>query len=448
MPDYSENFKFYKKLVQLLINPMQREMKKALMTQNVTAEIIAIGTEILLGEITDTNSVFIARTLRDIGINVYFMTTVGDNEKRITDAIQIAYSRADVVITCGGLGPTVDDMTRQAVALATGRELVFHQSLLDVIAERFASFKAKMTDNNRRQAYLPADAILIENPVGTAPSFAVEHLGKWLVSLPGVPREMKFLLTERVIPLLRERYELGIIKARVLRTAGIGESMLDDLIGQELLEQSNPTVGLAAHQGQVDVRITAKAENEVAADRLIANTEAHIRGRIGDYIFGSDQQTLEDVLTSLLQDTQQKIAVGEAGLGGIVSVRLAQFTEWFVIRQFDNVSNIVSYLGSADTPRELRETAAQLAQRLQAETHAAAGVAIISTGDDAADQADREERTVVCVHVNGNTRTRAYGFGGQTELAQAWVVSWALSVIWRMLVEQQTSEAKSQPYDN
>lgn len=418
------------------------------MAQNVTAEIIAIGTEILLGEITDTNSVFIARALRDIGINVYFMTTVGDNEKRITDAIQIGFSRADVVITCGGLGPTVDDMTRQAVALATGRELVFHQALLDTIAERFVSFRVKMTDNNRRQAYLPADAMIIENPVGTAPSFGVDYLGKWIVSLPGVPREMKFLMTERVIPILRERYELGIIKARVLRTAGIGESMLDDLIGQDLLEQSNPTVGLAAHQGQVDVRITAKAENETEADRLIASTEAQIRERIGEYIFGSDRQTLEDVLINLLHNTQQKIAVGEAGLGGIVSVRMAQLADWFAVRQFDSLSSIASYLGTGDTAHGLRATAAQLAQHLQAETQAAAGVAIISIGDDAADQADREERTVVCVYANGNTRTRAYGFGGQTELAQAWVVSWALAVIWRMLVEQQEAVTKNQPHGN
>jgi nicotinamide-nucleotide amidase len=147
------------------------------MAENVNAEIVAIGTEILLGEITDTNSVFIARALRDIGVNVYFMTSVGDNEERIASAIRIAMSRAQVVITCGGLGPTVDDMTRQAVAAATGRGLSFHQHLLDLIAERFASFRAHMTENNRRQAYMPDNAIVIENPVGTAPSFIVEHEG-------------------------------------------------------------------------------------------------------------------------------------------------------------------------------------------------------------------------------------------------------------------------------
>jgi nicotinamide-nucleotide amidase len=246
------------------------------MTQSVNAEIIAIGTEILLGEITDTNSVHIARTLRDIGVNLYFMTTVGDNEQRIADSIRIAMSRAQVVITCGGLGPTVDDMTRQAVASATERGLTFHQELLDKIAERFAGFRAQMTENNRRQAFLPDNAMVIENPVGTAPSFVVEHNNSVVISLPGVPREMKYLLAERVVPYLHDRFNLGsgVIKARVLRTAGIGESALDAAIGNEILQASNPTVGLAAHAGQVDVRITAKAESVDQADHMIAEVEA------------------------------------------------------------------------------------------------------------------------------------------------------------------------------
>src|SRR5882724_5253624 len=166
------------------------------MVQNVNAEIIAIGTEILLGEITDTNSVFIARLLRDLGINLYFMTSVGDNEKRIADSIRIALGRAQIVITCGGLGPTIDDMTRQAVADATDRGLTFHQDLLDQIAERFKGFRSQMTENNKRQAYVPDNAIIIENPVGTAPSFVVEQGDKVVISLPGVPREMKFLMNE------------------------------------------------------------------------------------------------------------------------------------------------------------------------------------------------------------------------------------------------------------
>lgn len=407
-------------------------------TQNVTAEIIAIGTELLLGEITDTNSVFIARALRDIGINIYFMTTVGDNEGRIANALRIALSRADVIITCGGLGPTVDDMTRQAVAAATGRTLRFHQDLLDTIAERFASFRVKMTENNRRQAYLPENAQVIENPVGTAPSFVVAHEGKLIISLPGVPREMKFLMTERVLPLLREHYHLGIIKARVLRTAGIGESMLDELIGQDLLEQANPTVGLAAHQGQVDVRITAKAESSEQADALIAQTETAVRARVGDYVFGCDAETLEDVLIALLNNTQQQIAISETGLHGAVAARMGKFSTLVHITGYETVSALSAAL---DMPENtlLRDLAGQEAERQQRATNAAAGVAVVSLSDDDTDRADREERTVVAVYANNMLRTRAYGFGGQSEIAQTWVVSWALASIWRMLKEKQNA---------
>ena len=292
--------------------------------QNVNAEIVAIGTEILLGEITDTNSVHIARALRDIGVNLYFMTSVGDNEQRIADAIRIAMSRAQVVITCGGLGPTIDDMTRQAVADATERGLTFHQNLLDKIAERFAGFRAQMTENNRRQAYLPDDAILIENPVGTAPSFIVEYNDTVVISLPGVPREMKYLLAECVIPYLRERFNLGsgVIKARVLRTAGIGESALDTAIGDELLQASNPTVGLAAHAGQVDVRITAKADSIEDANRVIAEVEKQLRDRIGTYVYGIDEEQIEDVLAAALDTHQVQVAISETGIGEVVSERI------------------------------------------------------------------------------------------------------------------------------
>src|SRR5690606_22665758 len=226
--------------------------------------------------------------------------------------------------SCGGLGPTVDDVTRQAVAAATDRGLTFHQHLLDRIAERFSGFRMQMSQNNRRQAYLPDDALPIENPVGTAPAFIVEHGDKVVISVPGVPREMKFLMIEHVVPYLRDRFQLGgkIIKARVLRTAGIGESALDELIGPELLQGANPTVGLAAHSGQVDVRITAKAESEVDADRMIAETETALRERIGRYIFGVDGETIEASLIRLLHDRDARVVVVEAGLDGAISARL------------------------------------------------------------------------------------------------------------------------------
>lgn len=408
------------------------------MTQNLNAEIISIGTEILLGEITDTNSVYIARALRDLGINLYFMTSVGDNETRIADSIRIALGRADIVITTGGLGPTIDDMTRQAVATATGRGLTFHQSLLDNIAERFAGFRATMTENNRRQAFLPDNAILIENPVGTAPSFVVEYEGKIVISLPGVPREMKFLMVESIIPFLQKRYQLGIIKARVLRTAGIGESALDDLIGTTLLEASNPTVGLAAHSGVVDMRITAKAENVEQADQMIAEIETQLRERVGAYIFGNDKDTIEGALVSLLTQQGASLAVSETGIGEVVSQRVKRIPQGNDIliksEHYATPDELVSAL-SLPILTDLRELATRTAETISVQSGSTIGIAVISDPDRAEDHADKDAGTAIAVYMDGKSRSRTYGFGGQSDDAQVWTGTWTLAMAWRMLQE-------------
>ncbi len=228
-----------------------------------SAEIITIGTEILLGEIIDTNATYIARELRRIGMDLYRKTSVGDNAERIAQAIREALQRCDVVITTGGLGPTVDDPTREAVALAFGVQTEFRPELWEQIQARFARFGRQPTENNKRQAYIPQGAHPIENPVGTAPCFRMEGEGGTVISLPGVPREMEHLMQNAVLPHLRQRYpDLGVIKARVLHTAGAGESNIDALIG-DLEELTNPTVGLDAASGQVDVRIRAKPGSAV-----------------------------------------------------------------------------------------------------------------------------------------------------------------------------------------
>lgn len=288
-----------------------------------SAEIITIGTEILLGEIVDTNARFIARSLRDAGIDLYRKTSVGDNSSRISLAIQQSMERCDIIITTGGLGPTVDDPTREAIALAMGTEAEFRPDLWDQIQARFKRFGRQPTENNRRQAYVPQGAMAIENPVGTAPAFIVETEQKAIISLPGVPREMEFLMNQAVLPYLRKRYKLkGIIKARVLHTAGAGESQIDDLIG-DLERLSNPTVGLAAHSGQVDVRITAKADTEAQADEMIQRIEEDIRKRLGTWIYGVDHDTLEKIALRTLSEKGWSLAVVLAGLGSELIQRLA-----------------------------------------------------------------------------------------------------------------------------
>ena len=231
--------------------------------------------------------------------------------------------RCDIVLTTGGLGPTVDDPTREAVALAIGVELEYREDLWEQIQARFERYGRLPTENNRRQAYIPKGAIAIENPVGTAPVFIVERGTQVIISLPGVPSEMEHIMGESIIPYLRQHFHLhSIIKARVIHTAGTGESQIDSLIG-DLEELSNPTVGLAAHSGQVDVRITAKAGSSEEADALIQPVEQTIRQRLGNCIYGADQETLEAIALETVNRNGWTLTVVESGLAGDLIRRLA-----------------------------------------------------------------------------------------------------------------------------
>ncbi|MDE0609776.1 MAG: CinA family nicotinamide mononucleotide deamidase-related protein [Anaerolineaceae bacterium] len=403
------------------------------MVQDINAEIVSIGTELLLGEITDTNSAYIARELRDIGVSVYRMTTLGDNEGRITGEIRQAMSRADVVITTGGLGPTVDDMTRQAVAVATGRDLVFHQFLLDDIAARFAGFRSNMTDNNRQQAWLPRDALLMENAVGTAPCFLVEHEGSVVISLPGVPREMRFVLATHVLPWLQKRYHLGVIRAHVLRAAGIGESALDDLIGVDLLAARNPTVGLAAHSGVVDMRVTARAENESRANALIEVVAEELYRRAGAWIFGTEDDTIEAALVARLREGGHNLALSETGIGHALVDRLGQVAGFrSVLRHAEAHDNLDALPGSDEG---LRDLASNYASTLARQHGSDVAIVVVSDPERLEDQADRDVGTAVAVSVDGQLASRVYGFGPRSREARLWTGTWSMAQAWRMLGE-------------
>ena len=275
------------------------------------AELVMIGTELLLGEIVDTNANRLAIALREIGLDLYYKTTVGDNETRITEILDRALERSDVVITSGGIGPTVDDLTRQAAANATGRELVYSDELEVQIAERFRRFGRDMAENNKRQAYIPDGATPLTNPVGTAPCFLSEDMrGRgFVICLPGVPRELEYMLEHTVIPLLVARMGgMKVTKVRVLRTCAVGESNVDRAIG-DLMTSANPTVGLAAHVGQTDVRIAAKADTEAEADALIAEMEVKLRERLGVAIYGVGRESLADAVGQLLNQRGLQLGV-------------------------------------------------------------------------------------------------------------------------------------------
>jgi competence/damage-inducible protein CinA-like protein len=305
-----------------------------------SAEIITIGTELLLGDIVDTNARFLAQSLRDAGIDLFRKTTVGDNPRRIAQVITEALSRCDIIITTGGLGPTIDDPTREAVALAVGVDLEFQPALWEQIKSRFQRLGRIPTENNRRQAYIPKGAVAYENPVGTAPIFIYERESQVIISLPGVPSEMKYLMLNTILPFLNEHYHVNeVIKTRVVHTVGVGESQIDDLIS-DLERLANPTVGLAAHSGQVDVRITAKGHSEVEVISLIQPIEDQLRMRLGDWIYGADEDSLEQVSLQAIALNNWTLTVLEAGLGGNIIRRLASTQGPFIGGQF--ITNLPS----------------------------------------------------------------------------------------------------------
>ncbi|MBP7689324.1 MAG: CinA family nicotinamide mononucleotide deamidase-related protein [Thermoflexales bacterium] len=385
------------------------------------AEIIATGSELLLGEVVDTNSTYIARQLRDIGLNLYYKTVVGDNEVRMAEALSIALKRSDVIITTGGLGPTIDDVTRPAIARAVDKPLIFREDLLDQIQARFRAYGVPMGDNNRRQAFVPDGATPIENPVGTAPAFIVEQAGRLIISLPGVPREMEYLIEHAVLPYLKAKLDLkDVIVIRTVHTVGQGESRIDEAIG-DLEEAPNPTVGLSAKAGQVDIRIAAKAATRAEAEALNAAMEATVRERVGKFIFGVDADTLESVVAQALTDRSLSLASVECGTNGLLGGRLATIGAAFR-----------GGLTVSELPLDLARAIA-VANEVRA-AHASDLALSVSVGR-AADGPGL--KLVVALTGLDQPATLERGFGGHSALAAQWASTAALGLVWRKLMSDE-----------
>jgi competence/damage-inducible protein CinA-like protein len=363
-----------------------------------SAEIITIGTEILLGEIVDTNTRYLARALRDLGVDLFRTITIGDNVERIAAAIRESMEQAQIVITTGGLGPTVDDPTREAVARAAGVETEFRPDLWQQVVDTIARYGRTASENQKRQAYVPRGAIGLPNPVGTAPCFIVETPRNAIISLPGVPNEMEYVLHESVIPYLQRRFKLDeVIKIRVLHCAGLGEGMIDEKIGDlELL--ANPTVGLAAHTGVVDIRIAAKARNDAAANQMIAIIEDQIRQRLGNVVFGMDDEVLEQVVLQAVAKRGWTLAAVESGLDGLLARRLPR---------------VVSHAGL--TSAALAE--AVRAARAQASADAALGVSV---------DPDQRAADMVLITPQGE-QSRRITYGGPPRSLPGWAMNLALN---------------------
>jgi len=291
-----------------------------------TCEIVTIGSELLLGQIMDTNTAYLARELGRIGVATRFRTTVGDRLEEIDNVIRAAVERCDMVITTGGLGPTLDDLTREAVARAAGVELELKPELMAQIEAYFARIGYRMPENNRRQAYVPAGSEVIPNPVGTAPCFVAEANAKPIICLPGVPRELSYLWDREIAPWIRERFGLSDqqVTYRVLKVVGLSESRVDGLISDLMGEDKNPELGLLASSGEIKIRITATARGDTQAEGLIRPLEDEIRSRMGNKIFGVDDETLEGGIDSLLLRKGMTLSIVETFTAGLAAQRLYQ----------------------------------------------------------------------------------------------------------------------------
>jgi nicotinamide-nucleotide amidase len=300
-----------------------------------SAEIVTIGTEMLLGDLVDTNTAWISQRLAELGVAIYRHTTVGDNLERIVEALREASSRSTLVITTGGLGPTSDDLTNACLSTLTGREMVEYPEAREHVNEMFKRFGRKPTENNYKQALFPQGTELIPNPVGTAMGALVEWEGTLFATLPGVPAEMKSMFGETLEPLIRARSD-GSIVSKTLHFAGIGESALAEKV-QDFLDAEDPTVAPLAGQGKVRLRITTRANTEEEAHEKISPVEREVIARLDDYFFGEDDETLEGAVARLLQERGATLALAESCTGGLLAKRLtdmpgssAYFTEGLV----------------------------------------------------------------------------------------------------------------------
>ncbi len=290
-----------------------------------SAEILCIGTELLMGDIINTNAAYLAKELAGLGINLYHQSVVGDNPERLRQSLQLALKRADIVITTGGLGPTYDDLSKETIAACFGRKLVMDEESLTRIQAHFLRLGREMTDNNKKQAMMPQGCIIFQNENGTAPGCAIEGSGelegKTAIMLPGPPREMKPMFEQQVKPYLLKDSDTRLV-SHTMHFFGIGESMLEDRL-RSLMEKSlNPTVAPYAKTGEVQLRVTARVKGGEDPNALLEPVMEQIRQTVGEFLYGVDVGDLQTAVVRLLTEKERKVAVAESCTGGYLAKRI------------------------------------------------------------------------------------------------------------------------------
>lgn len=376
----------------------------------LNCELISVGTEILLGDILNTNARFLSKELAALGISVMHQTTVGDNEERLRSCLDRAFSRADTVILTGGLGPTPDDLTKEVCADYFGKSLLMREDILEEIKFYFSEKGLTMPESNSKQALVPEDSTVLPNENGTAPGFIMEKDDKKIIILPGPPREMEPMFRQQVIPYLK-KFSHSVIKSHTVRTFGIGESAMSERVA-ELLEKENPTVAPYAKDGEALLRITAKAENEKEADKLISPVIGEIKEKLGSYIYGIDAESIEEATVSLMKEKKITAAFAESCTAGLCAKRITDISgssEVFhcgIVSYSNEIKEKILSVSSDDLSRFGAVSdivAAQMALGVKKLSGADYGVAVTGMAGPTSDDPDKEVGLIYIAVTDGES---------------------------------------------
>lgn len=387
------------------------------------AEILAVGTELLLGDILNTNAQFLAQELAALGIEVYYQTVVGDNPKRLEDTIFHAFSRADLIITTGGLGPTEDDLTKETAAKYFGENLVLDEKALAQIEKFFKRIGREMTENNVKQAMVPEkNGIVLYNENGTAPGIIIEKNGKMIVMLPGPPKETVPMFLNQVKPYLAKKQEVTFV-SRILRVAGVGESAMETAVKDMIDAQTNPTIAPYAKDGESILRITARAKDEEEANRLIDPVAAALRERLGHAVYAEGETDMETVTAELLLEKNKTLAVAESCTGGMIASSLIEYAGISKVLlegcvTYSNEAKMKRLGVKAETLEKYGavspETAAEMAEGIARTSGAAIGLATTGiAGPDGGTPEKPVGLVYVALHADGETKVKELRFAGK-----------------------------------
>lgn len=415
----------------------------------MVVELISVGTELLLGNIVNTNAAYLSEKCADLGLSCYYQSVVGDNEERLAEVLKTALGRSDIVILSGGLGPTADDLTKEVAAKAAGRELIMHEASRQRIADYFKKRNLELTDNNWKQAMMPKDAIVVENENGTAPGVIMENAGRKIILLPGPPNELVPMFEKSIMPYLAGE-ESGTIYSQTVKICGVGESKVETMIKDLIDAQANPTIAPYAKNCEVHLRVTAKASGEKEAKKLMKPLIKELKGRFGNYVYTTDADTtLEKAVVDLLAANQLTVSTAESCTGGMLAARIINVPGVSDIYK----SGYITYsnkakrkiLGVKKTLLEKKGAVSEEAAREMAKGAAAiskAEVAVAVTGIAGPD-GGTEEKPVGLVYIGcsvcGKITVKKYNFSGNRAKIRETAVSSAL-ILMRLCILEHYSE--------